>query len=503
TVTLINTPELEVNREKLNFASNDSTTTGTQYLLVSNVGGGVLNWSAVSDSSWLSVSPASGTGDGKPGVSVDATGLDEGTYNGTVTFSGSGSVSVAVTLTVSSSFTAAPLGVFETPLDNSTVSGSIPVTGWVLDDIETDTVKIYRDPVSGEGSDLVFISDAIFVEGARPDIETMYPDYPFNYQAGWGCMVLTNFLPNDGNGTFTLYAKAGDTDGNTTTLGSKTIIVDNENAVKPFGAIDTPTQGGSASGSSFVNWGWALTPQPNTIPTDSSTIYVWVDGVSLGNPVYNLYREDVATYFPGYNNSNGAVGYFHLDTAAFSSGIHTIQWSATDDAGNTDGIGSRFFSILHTGADSLLSVQGSKSRFKGKLGSAAVFPGDILVNKDFNRQNSLLPMKTNGKNTVRLKELELVEILFGGQFTALQGYLQTSTGKFQALPVGSHLDVKRGAFTWSPGPGQFATYKLVFLLTDSAGNLSRRTVTFVMEPKFNVQVKEFNEDNEFKGIINK
>jgi hypothetical protein len=55
--------------------------------------------------------------------------------------------------------------------------------------------------------------------------------------------------------------------------------------------------------------------------------------------------------FPGYANSSGAAGYFYLDTRAYKNGVHTIQWVATDDAGNTDGIGSRYFTIQNTGSD--------------------------------------------------------------------------------------------------------------------------------------------------------
>ncbi|UCH94271.1 MAG: hypothetical protein JSV88_28940 [Candidatus Aminicenantes bacterium] len=158
-------------------------------------------------------------------------------------------------------------------------------------------------------------------------------------------MLLTNFLPNGGNGVFTIQATATDASSHQVSLGTITITCDNANAVKPFGAIDTPTQGGTASGSPFVNWGWVLTPQPNKIPTNGSTIDVWIDGVNVGHPHYNIYRSDIAALFPGYANSNGAAGYFYLDTTAYENGVHTIQWTAKDNAGNTDGIGSRYFTI--------------------------------------------------------------------------------------------------------------------------------------------------------------
>ena len=82
-----------------------------------------------------------------------------------------------------------------------------------------------------------------------------YPAYPMSYKAGWGYMLLTNFLPNHGNGTYKLYAIATDKDGHTVTLGTKTITCDNANAVKPFGTIDTPAQGGTRAGRSSTSAG--------------------------------------------------------------------------------------------------------------------------------------------------------------------------------------------------------------------------------------------------------
>jgi parallel beta-helix repeat protein len=236
-----------------------------------------------------------------------------------------------------------PFGEFATPIDGETVRSSIPVTGWALNNKGVVSVKIYRE--SEDGSTLVYIGDGVFVEGARPDVEEAYPGYPNNSAAGWGYMMLTNFLPNGGNGTFILHAIATDTDGNSVTLGTKQIICDNANAVKPFGAIDLPAQGGTASGTNYRNQGWVLTPLPNKVPGDGSTIDVIIDGTKVGNVTYNIYRSDIASFFPGYANSNGAMAYFDFDTTAYANGVHTIQWVATDNAGNTDGIGSRYFSI--------------------------------------------------------------------------------------------------------------------------------------------------------------
>ncbi len=118
---------------------------------------------------------------------------------------------------------------------------------------------------------------------------------------------------------------AVDTSGNVY-VADRANSVNNAASVKPFGTIDTPMQGEIVSGT-IVNFGWALTPQPNTIPTDGSTIDVYVDGVFRGHPVYNNHRVDVATLFPGLNNSNEGGRLLHAGHA------HAEQRRAHDRVG--------------------------------------------------------------------------------------------------------------------------------------------------------------------------
>jgi hypothetical protein len=498
TVTVSNgTPqdpaEITLNRAHLNFgAIVGSVQTGTQTILIDNTGEAALHWSAGADAAWLSVSPASGTNSGQVTVSVNPAGLAAGTYNGTVTVEDPGASNSPQVVTVrldiyDTGTTTLPFGLFETPTGGSTVMSSVPVTGWALDDIEVSEVKIYRSPRAGEGSALIYIGDAVFVDGARPDVEQSFPTYPFNYRAGWGYMLLTNFLPDQGNGTFTLHAKATDREGNEVLLGSKTITCDNANAVKPFGAVDTPDQGGEASGGGYLNYGWVLTPQPNTVPVDGSTIEVWVDGVSLGNPVYNLYREDIAALFPGYNNSNGAVGYFNLDTTAYANGVHTIAWTAGDDAGNTDGIGSRYFTIVNvTGAARERASSGS-----GVLRRMPVSGSPVFVKKGFGPdavREAVYP-GNDGVVVVSLREDERVEIGLNSEGVETRGdYRYTGNLLFDAfvrpLPVGSTLDQWDGVFSWQPGPAFFGDFMLAFVEKDRAGNSVKKQVKIVISTKY-------------------
>ncbi len=397
-----------------------------------------------------------------------------------------------------------PFGSFETPIDGSNVASSIPVSGWALDETGIDSVKIYR----AQGNSLIYIGDAVFVEGARPDVAQLYPVYPNNTRAGWGYMMLTNFLPNSGNGTFVLHAIATDLVGKTTTLGTKTIHCDNANAVKPFGAIDTPTQGGTASGSSFVNWGWVLTPQPNSIPTDGSTINVFVDGVNIGNPTYNIYREDIAFFFPGYANSNGAIGYFYLDTTAYTNGIHTIYWTAADSGGNVDGIGSRYFSIQNSGTRSVVSGQWPVVSGKHTLSKIPVDDSSpVEIIKGFNRNEA--PLKSypddNGIMTVEIQELERIEIYLRDYQTEVNASVtkdSSNNSKFKiqnskfypgyqvignqltSLPIGSTLDTGRGIFYWQPGPGFIGEYFFVFIEIGKNGMMSKTDIIIRIVPKF-------------------
>ena len=376
-----------------------------------------------------------------------------------------------------------PFGTFATPVDGSDVNSSVPVTGWVLDDIEVENVKIYR----GEGKNLIYIGDAVFVEGARPDVEKAYPGYPMNYRAGWGYMMLTNFLPNGGNGTFKIHALAADSEGHQVTLGTKTINCDNTNAVKPFGAIDTPGQGGTASGSNFINWGWVLTPQPNNIPTDGSTINVYVDGVNIGHPIYNIYRPDIANLFPGYANSNGAVGYFYINTTAYENGVHTFQWTAADSGGNTDGIGSRYFTIENTGnLENSSSASNQKHSRLSQIAHIPVNKTGLATIKTGHRKDRQFPViypDKKGILTITIKELEPVEIKISHDASKIFGYSLVDN-KLQPLPIGSTLEMKTGKFYWNPGPGFIGDYELVFIEKTGTGVTKRKYINIRISPKF-------------------
>jgi hypothetical protein len=273
-------PQVTVDHNALSFAASTNglsflTKTAAQTVRLTQTGIGPVTWTAVSNSPWLVVSPASGSGSATLTVSVQFQyGLAE-SQNGsvTLTFTGAGNTAgpIGVTLTTLVAPTA-PFGSFDTPQDGSTgLSGSIAVSGWALDDLQVTGVAICRDAVSGESATpdarcgsqpKLFIGNAVFIDGARPDVQAIYSAYPLSSRAGWGYLMLTNFLPNLGNGTYTIYAYASDADGHSGLLGSKTIACANSLSATPFGAIDTPGQGETVGGIAYANFGWVLAPAP-------------------------------------------------------------------------------------------------------------------------------------------------------------------------------------------------------------------------------------------------
>lgn len=149
-------PTIVLSRSKLNYGVvQGGATTNVQNVIVSNSGTGTLQWTATRSSPWITVSPPSGTGTGTLNIGVDGSGLGPGNYAGTVTVSdpnATNSPSVTVTVVVhEGGGTNPPFGVIETPTDGqSGIEGSVPVTGWVLDDVGVVSVQIYRNPVDGE-----------------------------------------------------------------------------------------------------------------------------------------------------------------------------------------------------------------------------------------------------------------------------------------------------------------------------------------------------------------
>ncbi len=412
----------------VNTAGTLSPLTPAQTMAVTTTGTGSIPWTASANQPWVQVSPSSGTGSAVVTVSIVNPGNVLGAssdVSATITVSSSNAgntpiATVALSLRSSAVSFAAPFGQVETPTQNASgVQGAIGVTGWAIDDVGVSKVEIYRNCLAADapascqsilGHSVVFVGDATFLAGARPDVESAFSAYPQNNRAGWGYLMLTPMFPNvtsgqpyGGQGALTIYAMAVDMEGHRNVLGRSSdpvspqfatptsITMDNASIAKPFGAIDTPEQGATVSGV-LDNFGWALTPDSNTtggeggdilIPINGTTMTVFIDSLPVAQVAFNQCRfganptpagqfcaDDVSNIFGNatpqatgttrtanvtrYRNLDAGrapIGAYTFNTATLTNGLHTIAWSVTDSAGRTEGIGSRFFVVLNSGAD--------------------------------------------------------------------------------------------------------------------------------------------------------
>jgi hypothetical protein len=507
-------PQVTLDKTSLRYGATINGTTvmaqtSSQIVRLTQTAGPNVSWTATSNQPWLVVSPTSGSGARELTVSVSPVGLPvSGMQTATITFALTGAGNtvgpIGVTLvTMPYGTSANPFGVVDTPANNTTgVTGAVPFTGWALDDVEVANVYICRSTVTGETAGVdarcgstaqVFIGGGVFIDGARPDVQGGFGTYPRNSNAGWGFMVLTNMLPAQGNGTFTFHVYAVDREGHPVLLGSRAMTCDNAHATTPFGTIDTPGQGETISGSSYANFAWALTQQPKTIPTDGSTMSVFVDGVSVGRPTYNNFRSDIATLFPGLQNSNGAVGFRIIDTTALTNGLHTIVWTATDSGGMTSGLGSRFFRVSN--GSGALTAASTSAESEPVLAAPAV-EGALVDRTPLVARRGWSPeapwllhaVGASGRAAIRGEELDRFELSLGEHpGERYTGYLRVGGG-LAPLPVGSVLDQATGSFTWSPGLGFVGTYDLVFARWSGQKAVARQEIRFLLYAKGSHQV---------------
>jgi hypothetical protein len=262
--------------------------------------------------SWSFTAPSLGTS------TVQVTAVSS-TYGETFTATGAVSFTVAPPL---------PSVVIDSPLRGSSVSGSVTVSGWAIDNTTTSGTAISSVQVVIDGN---AVGQAVYGV-SRPDVCTAYPGRPgcpnvgFNYQ-----LNATSLSP----GQHTITVLATDTDG-TPDVGSASVTV-TVTGVPPTVHIDAPSAGSVLSGIATIS-GWAL-DNTSAVGTAISNVQVKVDGIAVGNATYGISRPDVCNAYPGRIGCPNVGFSYPLNIAGLSAGSHTITVSATDADGTPD-IGS-------------------------------------------------------------------------------------------------------------------------------------------------------------------
>jgi hypothetical protein len=245
-----------------------------------------------------------------------------------------------------SSALANPIGALETPTAGQTVSGVVPVSGYVLDFGGVDKVELWVDGA---------VRSRAETNIPRPDVIALFPSYADSPTRNPG--FITSFNARSlSAGPHVVAIKVTET-GNTQVfdLASVSVTVTEAGANQtPFGNIDSPADSQGVSGS-FPVTGWVI--------DDSGTIdhidflvdgHVVAGAVGSGLPssaIYGLSRPDVFALFPDVPNSLNSGFQANIDSTAFVDGVHIISVRAFDTQGASNVIGTRTFQIINNGAN--------------------------------------------------------------------------------------------------------------------------------------------------------
>ena len=146
----------------------------------------------------------------------------------------------------------------------------------------------------------MYIGDAVFVDGARPDVASANPAAPRSTRAGWGYLMLTNFLPNLGNGTLhTARARPRTPTAHTTLLGTKTITCTNSSRHRAVRRDRHAGAGGHGQRHRDELRLGAVARPRRADPPGGGTVQVVIDGAIVGAvPTGWTSRADLSALFP-------------------------------------------------------------------------------------------------------------------------------------------------------------------------------------------------------------
>ena len=222
----------------------------------------------------------------------------------------------------------------ERPTSGSTVSGTVTVKGWAIDNTARIGTAIASVQVQVDGSTVGTATYGIM----RSDVCTVYPGRPGCPNVGFTYALDTTKL-SVGSHTLTVCATNSDSSPFTGCQGIPITVA----VALPSVHIERPTKGSTVTGVITVK-GWAI-DSISTVGTAIAAVQVMVDGAIVGNATYGLARPDACATYPGRPGCPNVGFTYSLDTSNLTSGSHTITVTATDSDGQPDA-GSDSVSII-------------------------------------------------------------------------------------------------------------------------------------------------------------
>jgi Bacterial Ig domain/Beta-propeller repeat/Viral BACON domain/Putative binding domain, N-terminal len=262
-------------------------------------------WTATTTASWLTVSPTNGTGSATLTLSGAANNTGS-TLTANVTSSG-------FSYPVVQQSNTPPMLYVDGPAAGATVSGSIPVSGWAID----NSTAIASVQVAVDGST---VGNATY-GSTRVDVCAAFPGRPGCPNVGFVYSLNTSTL-SPGSHTITVTAKnSGSPPGTVSTQIPVTVPL-----LTPLTYADVPAPGAVLTGTVTV-FGWALGGS-----TAISKVQVKVDGTVVGNATYGSNRGDACGVYPGRPACPNVGFSYSLNVSLLSAGPHTLTLVATDSS---------------------------------------------------------------------------------------------------------------------------------------------------------------------------
>ena len=241
---------------------------------------------------------------------------------------------------------AAPFGVLERPTAGQTVSGVVPVSGWVLDFAGVDKIELWVDGA---------LRNRAVKNIPRPDVIAQFPAYALSPTRDPG--FATSFNARSLSvGPHLVSIKVTET-GTASVFDVATVSVfvaaPGANQA-PFGNLDSPSDSQGVISGSFPVFGWAADDSGLIDHIDilvDGKIVAGTEGGLPSSAIYGLPRPDVFALFPDVPNSLNSGFVANIDTTNFENGAHTISARAFDKQGASDVLGVRLVAIINNGSN--------------------------------------------------------------------------------------------------------------------------------------------------------
>ena len=487
TVTQGAAPSVALDRAFLNFSAVTTgasfvSQTGAQQLRLTQIGSGTASWTATSNSPWLTVTPPSGTGSRVLTVSVQFVPGVSATTSGSITFAFTGAANVLAPVSVrlnvvQNGTSGAPFGVVETPLNNSTgVTGSLAVTGWAHRRRRghggADSSRPGRRRSAG-GAAVSSATPCSWTERVRtsPSPIRISRATP---RAGWGYMLLTNFLPNQGNGTFRAPCVSPTTRRARRRCSARAPSpAPTRVATHPLRRDRHAAQGRDRQRQRYNNFGWVLVPGTAACRPARRRVG---ERRHRRRGRRGAVRMDVPSGHLGAVSSP-SVSRRELDARRVhvrpvdADRRHAHHRVGRDGRprGTRRASGSRYFTVANG------SVPLADGR-RGRWLSARTLPASarprhwprraMTGRRGFNlaAPYARVDLGADGRATLAGRGTRSrSSCSVGGEGDpSVTGHL-TDRQRLGPLPIGSHLDAATGVFTWQPGVGFVGAYDLVFV----------------------------------------